>query len=262
MNAPASRFRVVIADDLADVRFLVRAKLEESPWFEVVGEAADGREAAEQASRHRPDLLVLDLSMPGMDGLQALPLIVDASPSTKVVVLSSFSARRMESVARGRGAVGYIEKSLSQRQLVDQLLEVSGLIEAVQDALTRAGVALNADSRSPSLARRFVDETLRRWDCGDLLDSVSLLVSELVTNAVIHAGSDVEVSVALLPNAVRVEVLDHDPTMPVARDAADDDTSGRGMAILDALASAWGMDPAEGGKVVWFELPRLDPAAR
>ena len=255
------RFSVVVADDVADVRFLVRSSLEGSGRFDVVAEAADGHEAVALAKEHQPDLVLLDLSMPRMDGMQALPLIQDVAPDTKVVVLSSFPAKRMEGAVRSRGALGYLQKGLPPRQLVDQLLEMGGFMEVVQQALERAGVTLASELRSAGLARRFVDETLSRWNCGDLFDTVALLVSELVTNAVIHAGSAVEVAVSLTPDVVRVDVFDDDTTPPAPRDAADTDTSGRGMAILDAYASSWGVDTNDAGKSVWFEVPRPDRRA-
>lgn len=254
-------FRVVLADDLADVRLLARMTLEDSGYFTVVGEAADGREAIELAGSLKPDVLLLDLSMPRMDGVEALPRICDASPETKVVVLSSFSASRMEAQTRGRGAVGYIQKALSQQHLVAQLLEVAGLLESITGALEQAGLHLGADPRSARHARRFVDETLRRWDCAGALDTVTLLVSELVTNAVIHAGSGVELSVRLLHDVVRVEVVDSDPTIPSPKQSGDDETSGRGLAIMDSMAAAWGIDPLPSGKRVWFEVARLAASA-
>jgi anti-sigma regulatory factor (Ser/Thr protein kinase) len=90
---------------------------------------------------------------------------------------------------------------------------------------------------------------------------VTLLVSEVVTNAIVHAGTEVEVSVGLTPDAVRIEVTDKESVLPTPRDATDEETSGRGLALLEALASAWGVEAGPEGKVVWFEVPRLDERA-
>ena len=79
--------------------------------FDVVGEASDGGEAIACAERLQPDLVLLDLSMPGMDGLEALPRIKKASPATSVIVFSGFSAERMEAVALAHGADRYVDKS-------------------------------------------------------------------------------------------------------------------------------------------------------
>ena len=257
----ATKFRVVLADDIADARYLTRATLEASGLFEVVGEAVDGNDVIRLAGELKPDIVLLDVSMPRMDGVAALPALTDASPATKVVVFSSFSASRMEAVVRSRGAVGYIQKSLSQKQLVSQLVEVTGVMAIAQHALSQAGCTLAADLTSARQARSFVDECLARWDAGDAIDTVVLLVSELVTNAVLHAGSEVDLSVRLLPDAVRVEVVDTSPVIPSPQEADEADTSGRGLAIMDAMAAAWGIDPLPDGKRVWFEVPRLAPAS-
>jgi CheY-like chemotaxis protein len=102
--------RVLIADDVADLRLLLRFALERSGAFEVVGEAADGAEAVARATEHLPDLVVLDLSMPVLDGLEALPFIRKAAPDARVVVLSGFAAAKMEERAIAAGAVAYFEK--------------------------------------------------------------------------------------------------------------------------------------------------------
>ena len=94
-------------------------------------------------------------------------------------------------------------------------------------------------------------------DEGDLTDAVTLLVSELVTNAVLHAGSDVEVTVQLTPTAARVEVTDASADAPAPRHAATDEDSGRGLALVGSLARRWGVRPTPGGgKTVWFEVDR------
>ena len=94
MRACGVVIRVVVADDSPEVRLLVRVVLEDDADFRVEAEAADGQEAVELAAALHPDLMLLDLSMPKMDGHQALPLILEASPETRVVVLSAFPADR------------------------------------------------------------------------------------------------------------------------------------------------------------------------
>src|SRR2546423_11695498 len=95
-------FRVVLADDFEDMRQLVRLSLERSGRFEVVGEAENGVEAIERATELQPDIFILDLSMPVLSGLEALPRIRAASPATKVVVLSGLDRSRLESDAMAR----------------------------------------------------------------------------------------------------------------------------------------------------------------
>lgn len=256
--AEQSPFRVVVADDFADMRHLVKVTLERSGRFQVVAEAENGVEAIDSAREHQPDLLVLDLSMPVLSGMEALPQIRAASPDTKVVVLSGFDRSRMESEALAGGAVGYLEKGLRPSQLVDELLAVAGLMELVQVAAETARAKLDAQPQSAASARRFVDETLHRWECDELFDVVGLLTSELVTNAILHAQSEIELSVSMTPDAIRIDVADHSAAMPSRRDAAEEDTSGRGLGLVEALATSWGVDERPGGKSVWFELPRPD----
>lgn len=119
-------FRVLLVDDMPGLRRLVRMTLESSDHFIVVGEAGDGVEAVERAGELMPDLVLLDLSMPRMDGLEALPLILDASPQSKVVVLTGFESERIYSTAVERGAIACLEKGITPVEIVDSLLELLG----------------------------------------------------------------------------------------------------------------------------------------
>ena len=252
-------FRVLVVDDDADHRLIVCMVLDASSGFLVVAEASDGGEAVEVARFLQPDVVLLDLSMPRTDGLSALLPIRQAAPATKVVVLSGYVRGHLADAAAG-GAVGYLEKTGSFRGLVDELLALLGVLEVVELVLDEHRATLAAELQSAGVARRFVDRALERWSCGDALDVVSLLVSELVANAVLHAGSQVEVTVQLKAATVRIEVLDEDEDLPLLREAADHATSGRGLAMVEALSLAWGADQRDGGKAVWFEVPRPDAA--
>jgi hypothetical protein len=115
-----------------------------------------------------------------------------------------------------------------------------------------------------SAARQFVESELIRWGRGNVADVVVLLVSEVVTNVVVHAGphgpsEKMVVAASVVGDAVRVEVTDRHPGFPVVGDGTVDALSGRGMVLLDALASAWGVLPIHSGKLVWFEV-RADPS--
>src|SRR5437764_11942432 len=92
-------FRVLIADDVQDLRSMLRLALELSGRFAVVAEAMNGAHAVDLAAMYKPDLALLDLSMPTLDGLEALPRILQVSPETKVVVLSGFEQTPMPAVA-------------------------------------------------------------------------------------------------------------------------------------------------------------------
>jgi anti-sigma regulatory factor (Ser/Thr protein kinase) len=107
---------------------------------------------------------------------------------------------------------------------------------------------------APKAARRFVVGTLARWDQYQLADQAALVVSELATNAVIHARSDFIVSMSSLRQAVRISVRDTSVAPPTQRDSAPMALSGRGLGLVAALASRWGVDLLADGKVVWAEL--------
>lgn len=106
-----------IADDVEAIRFLWRTFLEEDHDVEVVGEAADGSAAIEGVKALKPDVLVLDLSMPGRDGLEVLCEIAETTPETGVVVASGFSSSRVAEVALGLGAAAYFEKGEAPEEL-------------------------------------------------------------------------------------------------------------------------------------------------
>ena len=118
-------------------------------------------------------------------------------------------------------------------------------------------VTLPLDSASVPRARSFLRDSLRdasaAWDA-DTLHDAALLVSEVVTNALLHAGTSIEVTVSCDDMVLRVEVADGSPTYPVVRDHPTLAGTGRGLHLLDELAARWGIDPHEDGKVVWFEL--------
>jgi DNA-binding NarL/FixJ family response regulator len=249
---------VLLVDDVADVRLVLGQQLEQHGPFVVVGEAGDGEEAVEAAASTRPEIVLLDLDMPRVGGLDALPRLRQVAPDALIVVLSGLPRDPMERRSLAAGAVGFIEKGVSARQLVDELLALAGVLETVEAALVERRFVRSHDGTSARSARRFVAETLQRWDCADVLDDVALLVSELVTNAVTHGGSDAEVVVVLRRDAIRVEVRDDSAEIPERRTPSPTDVSGRGLELVSRLSTAWGAHRVGPGKVVWFELPRLD----
>lgn len=259
MRVDTTPFRVVLADDSDDLREILTVALERTGRFSVVASVADGEAAREAVARLAPDLVLLDLAMPGAGGLDALPLVRAAAPEARVIVVSGFARDGLGPVVRDRGAVGYVEKGLSPRRIVDEILAVAGVLDAVEHVLQSSHRKLGPDVASSAAARRFMEETLRRWACGDVLDVVNLLVTELVTNAVVHGGSEADVSVILTPSALRVEVGDQDDFVPSPKGTADDwATSGRGLALVETMSRAWGVEKAPQGKVIWFEVDRPD----
>ena len=253
---PSTPVSVLVVDDVADVRRVVRSVLERHGGFVVTGEAADGHEAVEMAAAIRPDLVLLDLDMPGMSGLEALPVLRTVAPATKIVVLSGLPAESMAGRSRSAGAVGFLEKGLGARRFIDELVEMTGLLELVGLAMAERRVVVDQDTTSPAAARRFVAAALAEWECGDDSEVVQLLVSELVTNAVMHAGSQADVAVILRRDVVRIEVGDRSSDVPRAGRVDPDARSGRGLWLVEQMSSAWGVEEIADGKVVWFEVPR------
>lgn len=121
---PERSHRVLLVDDAEEIRFLLRFAMDARPGLTVVGEASDGVEAVQHASELQPDLVMLDLAMPRMDGLEALPLIRAAVPDVRVIVLSGFDQGTMADKALEAGADRYVAKGGSIRELLDLVEEL------------------------------------------------------------------------------------------------------------------------------------------
>jgi PAS domain S-box-containing protein len=124
----------------------------------------------------------------------------------------------------------------------------------------RAAATFEPVGRSVAVARAFVRDTLHGWGFADVVDDAVVLTSELVTNAVIHAGTAADVQCLRYETAVRVEVADHYPERDIpmqnrTRQFRDtDNEGGRGLLLCAALASRWGVEYTAAGKHVWFQL--------
>ncbi len=148
----------------------------------------------------------------------------------------------------------YQGHSLAVQEHADELHDVCRLHTRVMDAAT-ARFAAGADA--PLAARRFLSSVLSRrpYEGRVPLGDARLVVSELASNAVIHAGTPFAVSVRYTGSAVRISVRDWSPTQPVLRNGGPASLSGRGLHLVGAMAEAWGVDAGPDGKTVWAELP-------
>ena len=118
------KVRVVVADDHSIVRTGLVSLLGAKRGFEVVAEAANGEEAVEVAMRHRPDVVVMDLMMPGKDGAEATAMLHSAAPEVKVLILTTFGTANDIAHALDNGASGAIMKSATNDELVAAILGV------------------------------------------------------------------------------------------------------------------------------------------
>ena len=138
--------RVVVADDQALVRGGFRLILQTQPDLEVVGEAADGREAIAQAREQRPDVVLMDIRMPGMDGLEATRRLMTTQNPPRVLMLTTFDLDEYVYDALRAGASGFLLKDVRPEQLADAVRTV-----ATGDTLL-----------APAITRRLVEQYLRR----------------------------------------------------------------------------------------------------
>jgi len=148
----------------------------------------------------------------------------------------------------------YHGHSLAVHEHADELHEVCHLHTSVFD---EAAARFAARIDSPLAARRFISSVLaRRPYAGRVCaGDAQLLVSELATNAVVHAGTEFSVTLRSGGSTVRVSVRDASPAPPVVRDGDPTALSGRGLQLVDTIAVAWGVDDDPDGKTIWAELP-------
>ena len=124
--------RIVLVDDHEVVRLGLKALLDRHPQFDVVGEAGSAREALEQTAALKPDVVVMDIRLPGTSGIEACEQIVSQFPNTKVIMLTSYAEDEMLFSAIRAGASGYILKQIGSEDLI-KALESVGRGEALLD---------------------------------------------------------------------------------------------------------------------------------
>lgn len=215
--------------------------------FDVVGEAEDGRGAIAACRELQPDVIVLDLGLPDLAGRDVLTGIRAGCSGVRIVVYSGThtlaSAEILEPVE------AFVEKRHDVAYLVRLL---AGMGSGAELSTT---VALPGSLADVASARRLADERCHAWGCGFLADDAALVVSELVSNAVVHAQTGCLLTLRYRSSVLRVEVEDRGAGMPDIRTATEGDVHGRGLLLVGALSTAWGAEPAaQRGKRVWAEL--------
>jgi CheY-like chemotaxis protein len=237
---------VLLVEDVTELRSVLRQSLGFRGGFDVVAEVGDGASAIVAAARHQPDVVVLDLGLPDIAGHEVLTQLRAVAPAAQVVVYTGsvtpegLPPARVEAFVSKDNDVGY---------LVDLLATLS------HPRYETAAVDLGPRPADVPAARRFLAEHCRRWACEELLDDAQIVVTELVTNAFLHAGTRCELRAGLTDRALRLQVTDYGSGMPDPQAADDRAEGGRGLLLVSTLCVAWGVEALPGGaKVVWAEL--------
>jgi DNA-binding NarL/FixJ family response regulator len=116
--------RVLVVDDQPSIRKALRSLLETQPAFELCGEAKDGFEALQKAQELDPEIILMDISMPGLDGLEATRRILKANPKAEVLIITQFQSAQAVQAARNAGARGYLAKSEAGHHLMQALTTI------------------------------------------------------------------------------------------------------------------------------------------
>ena len=194
----AARVRVLIADDQALVRAGFRMILESQPDLEVVAEAADGEAAVRLTRRHRPDVVLMDIRMPGMDGLAATRRLLDGSASVesaqppRIVILTTFDLDEYVYAALQAGASGFLLKDVSPERLVNAVRTVT------------VGDALLAPSITHRLVERFARPPVVVDSPADPLSQLTTRETE-VFKQLARGMSNAEIAEALLVSEATVK---------------------------------------------------------
>jgi two-component system, NarL family, response regulator NreC len=156
-----STIKILLADDHVVMRRGIRALLERRPEFQVVAEAGDGREAVQLAETHSPHVVVADIAMPNLNGIEAARQIAQRSPQTAIVILSMHSDESYVLRALKAGARGYLLKDSPESDLINAILAV------------HEGKAFF----SPSISKMLVEDYMRQMREKDVEDSYELLTT-------------------------------------------------------------------------------------
>lgn len=185
------KLRILIVDDHGIVRKGLRLQLEQGENFEVIGEASDGREAVRAAEQLGPDVVIMDIGMPNLNGVEATSQIVKQRPETGVIILSMHSDESYLRRALAAGAKGYLLKDSADRDLY----------RAVE------AVANGKSFFSPTIANTLLEDYMRQLQQRGLEDSYDLLTDreKEVLQLLAEGKSNKEVATALSLSTATVE---------------------------------------------------------
>ncbi|GAA2618529.1 hypothetical protein GCM10010399_56970 [Dactylosporangium fulvum] len=219
------------------------------------GSVPELRDAVHKALTGHPELVLVDVSeLEVLDDitLAAFPMLARQAAEAGIPVMlfgpSPTFARHLATMTIGRQVP------------VFPCLDDALAAHARRPGPRRVETVLSPVPAATAAARKLVDRSCARWRIRRLQDQAALITTELVANAVEHAGTQLRVSLALRQHYLHIAVRDDSPDLPRRVTAADDLESGRGLLIVEGLASAWGFIKTTDGKVVWATL-RLWPGA-
>ncbi|MEU6983920.1 MULTISPECIES: response regulator transcription factor [unclassified Streptomyces] len=209
------RIRVVIADDEPLIRAGIRMILTSDEDIEVVAEAANGRDAVEEARAHAADVVLLDIQMPVLDGLSALPELRRAAPSTRVIVLTTFGERENVLRALEHGGAGFLLKDTAPAELIRAVRAAAAGDAYLSPAATRHVVEQLASGREVARAEQargrvaalsekerevlaLLGEGLSNADAGRRLHMSEATVKTYVSRILAKLGCENRVQAALL----------------------------------------------------------------
>lgn len=115
----------VVVDDAVFMRTLLKRMIEETEGYTVVGEGGNGLQAIEQAKKHMPDIMTLDITMPDMDGITAVKGVLDASPKTKIIMVSAMGQQSMVIEAIKQGAKDFVVKPFEKSRVMQSIKNVT-----------------------------------------------------------------------------------------------------------------------------------------
>jgi DNA-binding NarL/FixJ family response regulator len=154
MSAPRAEIRTVLAGDQPLARAGLRVLIADVPDIDVVGEAANGAEAVHLVEEHRPDVVVMDLRMPGMDGIEATRLVTAGPHATRVLVLTTFDDDEYVYAALRAGASGFLVKDTALDDILTGIRVVAAGDALISPSVTRRLIAAFTEHANPALPRR------------------------------------------------------------------------------------------------------------
>jgi DNA-binding response OmpR family regulator len=235
---------VLLVEDDPTIRTAVLRALGERGH--TVTSAPTAMAGLQAAVTDRPDVVLLDLGLPDLAGRDVLSRLREVVPAAKVVVFTGTDSEERSWFEEN--AAGYVLKSAELDYLVELLDDVG------RAPTQRASARFQADVDSVPLAREFVRRQLREWGTDRMLDQASLVVTELASNAVLHARSPYDVRITHAEGVLRIEVADGDAGTPEPQPFSAVAESGRGIVLVSAMSASWGIDARPDGKVTWAEL--------